>query len=127
MDTNLYNFLSYMTRGKPGYINCIPYDLLENVNTKIFPMYIVVNSQSSMEPGEHWIAIYIPKRGPIKFYCSYGMGIDYYHETVKLFLNKFNRKIIENFRRLQSFNTDVCGQYALYFLYMQLHGCCIMS
>ena len=60
----------------------------------------------------------------MEFFCSYGVGIDYYSDYFKNFVRG---SVVENKKCLQSKNTNVCGQYAIYFLYKRLDGCCRMS
>ena len=114
--------------GRRAYFNVIPCDSLEKLRISKYPAYLIVNNKPAGDPGEHWIAIHIQrKNGPISFFCSYGLGIDFYSDDFKNFVEKYRCPIIENIKPLQSVGSNVCGQYALYFLYNKMKGCCIMS
>jgi len=126
--TTIYRFLKNMTRGRRAYVDVLPCDQLKNISRHTFPLYLTVNNKPAGDPGEHWVAIHVrSKNGPVTFFCSYGLGIDFYPTEFKDFVQQFNGPIIENIRPLQSFGSDVCGQYAIYFLYNKMNGCCIMS
>lgn len=129
MDTlQLRESLKILTsKMKKCYTNCVASDELDSLNVRHLPACIITNDMPRDHPGRHWLGIFIPRIGPAKFFCSYGMGLNNYDEAIANFMMGFGREIIENTKRLQSYNTKVCGQYALYFLYQQLYGCCNMS
>ena len=135
MDTwTLLTFLKNMTRGsKSSHVDVLPADYLDNYNIPSLPAYLVVNSEGSNHPGQHWIAMYIRRktasggRPILEFFCSYGLGIDFYSSHFSNFVKSKNFKIIENTIPLQSVGSNVCGNYVLYFLYNRIKGCCPMS
>lgn len=101
------------------------------VNTKVYaanrlprtlstPCGIIINTDPDTKPGSHWIAIFIDKYRNGEFFDSYGFPpqIDFH----KQFLKTACRKWIHSPVGLQSYNTIVCGQYCLVFLYFRARG-----
>lgn len=77
----------------------------------------IVNTNRSDQPGEHWIAIHVPKTGRIEYFDSYGLP-PYHTEFYKFFkLNR--RKFVFNNHRIQSDQSQKCGKFALYFIYFR--------
>ena len=81
----------------------------------------IVNTDESHLPGEHWFAIYVPKRGPIEYFDSY--GIPPYHPIIYNFINKVNkRNFIHNKLRIQSNPSVNCGKFSLFYIYFRARG-----
>ncbi len=79
------------------------------------PRSYVCNLDSSNGPGTHWVALYIPKRGPVEYFDSTGMDLP--PELFRRFRPSTN--YIYNAIRLQSPFTTVCGQYCLHYLWQR--------
>ena len=47
---------------------------LDQLKKPTFPSAYVINSESSSEPGEHWIAVYFDKHGRGEYFDSYGLS-----------------------------------------------------
>jgi hypothetical protein len=93
-----------------------------------YPICLCVNNQTKAEAGEHWLGIYIPKsKGPMNFFCSFGLGIDSYAPNFKNFAIKLKINVVENKICLQSMTSNVCGLYVIHFLYKRLCGYRLMS
>jgi hypothetical protein len=75
---------------------------------------LVVNTDPSYFPGEHWIAIYI-KNHIINVYDPLGL---YYPSLLKQKL-KGKRNVIYNKTQNQSIDENTCGEYCLLWLTMQ--------
>ena len=80
-----------------------------------YPAALIVNTEPSTKPGEHWVAVYLT--------CG---GKGYYMDTRGAApcatLRKFLRRVapggsVYNSQRLQSIFTDLCGAYCVDFLY----------
>jgi len=124
----LYTFLHDMLAEHHCHFDVIPADHLVLVPLNKFPIYIVVNNETSEQGGEHWTAFYLKSRkAPLHFFCSYGLGIKFYNVHFNNFAIRVGNNIVENTRPLQSSGTDVCGQYSLYFLYKKYCGCSNLS
>src|ERR1700679_1064610 len=113
MDTfTIHKILSRMFKRRQIYFDVIPCDHLNRINITQFPMCLVVNNRASDHDGEHWIALFMEKRNsPLKFFCSYGLGIESYSLNFRNFAYRLNVEVVQNKKVLQSFNTNVCGQY----------------
>lgn len=129
MDTgSILKILSSLFKRKAAYFDVIPCDHLDGIIIKQFPMFLVVNSRASDHSGEHWVALFMEsKNSPMKFFCSYGLGIESYAKNFSNFAKRLNVPVIQNKKTLQSFNSNVCGQYAIYALHRFSIGCCLMS
>ena len=117
-----------MTQKIKCFVTVVPCDQLKNIPMRVFPMYIVANNKPSTHPGEHWLAIYVKSsKGPVAFFDSYGFGVRFYSKDFNEFVKRLGGVVNENTKPLQSLGSDCCGQYALYFLYSKINGCCTMS
>ena len=80
---------------------------------------VVVNTEPSTEPGEHWLAI-VFKTGIFYFMDSFGRTI-----TSPLFSQDFKKKIKDYFSNykyrcnpniIQNIFSNTCGYYSIYFI-----------
>ena len=80
---------------------------------------IIVNTEASTEPGEHWIPI-VFKNGVFHFIDSYGRS-----PVNPLFTTKFKDTVKEYFkghrykynpRMIQYIFSNTCGYYSIYFI-----------
>lgn len=90
--------------------------------TLIAPFGFIANNQRSDQPGEHWVAFFKGhKDGPLVFFDSYGLEAKTFSKNFERFTT-LGSNLIQNKTPLQSINTDICGQYCLFFLYHSLVG-----
>ena len=82
------------------------------------PKLYIVNSDPSTKPGEHWLALWIAA-DTCEYFDSSGQKPKKELEPI-LILNSLNYKY--NHRRLQSYNSNVCGQYCLVYCYYKSRG-----
>lgn len=82
------------------------------------PSAIVVNTDPSTKPGQHWVAIYFTRDGVGEYFDSYGQPPSL--SPIKTFLQKNTRQTVRNRTSLQGPLSAVCGQYSLFYL---LHRC----
>lgn len=96
-----------------------PADLLPS---KIYerPCALIVNTDPSTKPGQHWIAIFISASGKEEFFDSYGRRPK--NPYFLKFLKRNADIITFNNKRLQSYFSDICGQYSLLYLYFRISG-----
>lgn len=126
--TQINSYLSSLFNRKRVCFNVIPSDYLDSIDIPYYPLCLVVNSEDSSSSGRHWIAFFRQDvNSDLIFFCSYGMGIESYSSYFINFAKRLNAKIIQNTKTLQSINSNVCGQYTIYFLYKMYYGCCLMS
>jgi hypothetical protein len=120
-DYELYKILWGMFSHRRVQFDVLPLDGLDGLQIQMYPVCLIVNNQNSLEPGEHWLAIYIPWPGRhLEFYDSYGRGIASYPQNFANFARRNNLSIVENIVQVQNYNSEYCGHYCIYFLYKRL-------
>lgn len=78
----------------------------------------IVNTDSSKEPGSHWIGLYA--RGEIlEYFDSYGLG-PLMPDIIK-FTKKF-KQVIFNSVQVQDIESTLCGEYCIFFLKKRFKG-----
>jgi hypothetical protein len=81
---------------------------------------IVLNLDPQTQNGSHWVAMYL-ENGKGEYFCSYGSSPKIDH-----FINFLNRNCNKgwNFNKddLQSLNSDVCGDYCMWYLSERVRG-----
>ncbi len=79
------------------------------------PLNIIINTDPSYKPGQHWIAVSITKEGVGEYFDSY--GIPPFVESIEKFLNeKCLNGWTYNQVALQSINSETCGHYCILFI-----------
>lgn len=82
------------------------------------PAAFIVNTDDFGQPGTHWISFFIPKKGEIEYFDSYGLPP--FIPNHKIFLKR--KKWTENNKELQSLTSTVCGHYCLLYLASRMNG-----
>jgi hypothetical protein len=124
----LYRFMFNLLNGSKCTYDVLPCDQLDNITPRTYPLFLIVNTKPTGHPGEHWTSFFLPcPGGNLEFFCSYGMGMDFYSDNFSKFAKRIGCRVIQNKIPLQSIGTNVCGQYALYFLYKRSKKCPRMS
>lgn len=85
------------------------------------PVGFIVNTDPIQAPGRHWISFFINKDNVIECFDSYGKHPKELSKYIAIFLSRF-KNIEINDKRLQSFKTNVCGQYCLFYLMCRCRG-----
>ena len=78
----------------------------------------ICNTDTINLPGKHWISFYVPKKGPIEFFDSYGF-IPYIYNFYDFIGEHY---FIYNNVQLQSLFSNVCGQYCIFYLLARFSG-----
>ena len=91
------------------------------------PKYIrrgrfIVNTDERYKPGTHWYAFYLYGFGRPALFDSYGKPPQHYNYDFLSCLRRNSSVWIYNTKKLQSNNSNVCGQYCLYFLIHRVRG-----
>lgn len=86
--------------------------------TFLKPAIFVVNTDPSHKEGTHWLAMYIPRKGPAEYFDSYGLKPKYF----KKFLNRNASSYIYSNKRLQGDYSSYCGHYCCVFLHCRSRG-----
>ena len=75
----------------------------------------IANTHPASRKGEHWVAFYFPPQGKCIYFDSFGLPpiIPSFVD----FMEKNAKNWTYNSKRLQDFNSNVCGHYCLLFAY----------
>jgi hypothetical protein len=81
-----------------------------------WPASLIANTDSSDEPGEHWVAFYQHRPySAIEYFDSYGNDPVYYDMNVPFEFESVNTT------QLQSETSRVCGHYCVYYVTCRPH------
>ena len=83
-------------------------DELPDVNKERRPFALVLNTDPRSQPGQHWLALFSPKEGPIEIFDSFGLPPSSYGLA--------NLLPTYSLIQLQSFFSALCGHYCIFFL-----------
>lgn len=93
---------------------------MDNLPDRIphLPIFVIINTQTSNLPGEHWKAIYISKEKIGEVFDSFALPV-----SIRLlqWMNIFSRKWIRSSLTVQSPLSALCGTYTLYYVLTRLH------
>ena len=79
-----------------------------------FPIYMVINSDTSAEAGEHWLGL-ILYNNKCLYFDSFGGCIQ--HKSILKYLKKYNYTTYEySSRTIQPYYSSMCGYYVLAFI-----------
>lgn len=93
--------------------NNLPSNLSSSANA------LIINTDSSSEPGEHWVAIYIEnKKG--EYFDSFGLPP--LHTDFIKFLNNQCDSWIYNSCTIQHYKSKSCGKFCINFIKTRLKG-----
>ena len=82
-------------------------DELPNLLHLARPFALVFNTDPHDKPGQHWLAIYGPRDGPLELFDWFGMHPSYYGLSISFIYSDSS---------FQSLTTDLCGNYTIYFI-----------
>ena len=88
----------------------IPQDLEQQQR----PFALIFNTDPADKPGQHWLALYGPKDGPLELFDSFALHPSLYSFDAY--------SLVYSTTPLQSTSTATCGHYCLYFLYLSSHN-----
>ena len=108
MTFQIDNFL----RKNDNYLGTFPLDRLPDLPKK-FPKSIIINTDKSNRPGDHWIAIVLTEKHAY-YFDSFGLGI--VDQEIQQFLLPRYSSIIFNSLCIQHILSDKCGFYCIYFV-----------
>jgi Adenovirus endoprotease len=94
------------------FIGTYPRDLLPIKKIKIRPCALIINTDDSSKPGEHWVSIYMDVSGTAEYFDSFGFMP--MHDEIYNFLyrNKITN-LIYNPNQIQSITSKTCGAYCV--------------
>lgn len=112
--TQINRVLKTYSYTRNEFCGVLPIDYLPIKKVKR-PCSFIINTDKSTLPGKHWFAIYLPLKGKIEYFDSFGFKP--LNKEVYLFFKK-NGKWIYNNLQLQNNNSKSCGKFcALYVAY----------
>lgn len=100
---------------RSSYLGVFPADRLPQKITN-FPSALVVNTDPHQLPGSHWVAFYFTDKKEGEFMDSYGHSPGFYHPAFEQFLKRNSTRWTYNHTSLQHPLSDVCGQYAIFYV-----------
>lgn len=119
MDSNqIDKILSSYPRIKNCFIGVCSCNTIFKPSAHTPPYCFVCNTARSNEPGEHWVAFYVPDNSCVEFFDSYGAKplIPEFKKFVSHFPKlKYNKTV------LQGVSTQ-CGEYCVLFLIARQYG-----
>ena len=83
-------------------------DELPNLNKERRPFALVLNTDPRSKPGQHWLALFGPKKGPIEIFDSFGLHPSSY--GLAYLLPTFSHI------QLQSAFSALCRHYCIFFI-----------
>lgn len=95
-------------------MDVLPVDQLPLVVPINLPCFYVVNTAPSMEPGKHWVLLFIQSKDESYFFDSYGFPPEFWSTE---FTDYFKRNCIDpwyNHIQLQTMNSSSCGYWCLF-------------
>lgn len=96
---------------KPYYLGTFS---VNNLPRPEYPSCFIFNNQKSIQPGQHWIAIYFSKNKIAEFFDSFGNSPKFY--GIEKYLLKNSKSYKWNTKILQSKFSPYCGLYCALYL-----------
>ena len=115
----LINILSKDKFSKKLFCGVLPIDLLQNFKF-CKPCSLIVNTEESTKPGEHWIAFFITNDRHLEYFDSY--GIKPFRIEIYNFIKKHNLKLIYNKKKIQNSLSINCGKFCILYLLLRNRG-----
>lgn len=104
------------------FLGVFPSDVLPS-KTICYPSCLIANVDSQYLPGSHWVAFYFTALGNGEFFDSYGNPPDFYSDDFTRFISRGSQnKWTYNSTPLQGEFSNVCGEYAIFFLQHRNRG-----
>ena len=111
--------IDYILAESPNFLGTFAQDELKSLHLTHFPVFLVVNTDSSNGSGEHWMMIHITK-SKVEIFCSLGFNLFNFNRIpcqLLSFLNIHSRtKKIRIFRKVQSDTSFLCGYFCILFV-----------
>lgn len=94
-------------------------NFLEEIVKK--PQLVICNTDPSNKPGKHWVLFYF-ENDDVDFFDSLGNDIEKYGKTFVNFIKRYSNFFNQSNIRTQPINSDLCGEYCLYYAYNKCKG-----
>jgi hypothetical protein len=98
------------------FLGTFPKDRLPMI--KSLPCSLVMNTHSSNQPGEHWVAVYINKKGFGEYFDPY--GFEPFVVEFREFLDKYcSDGWTYNRQTIQGLTSIKCGEFCVVFIQLK--------
>jgi hypothetical protein len=88
-----------------------------------FPTWLIINSETSYEPGGHWVSIYFKnEKNPADFFDSFGKEAQTYSDKITKLLFTHHSTFQSIANPIQLKNSNTCGLFVLYFIIHKMRG-----
>jgi len=87
-------------------------DNLPQCKTFKKPLHLIVNTDGSGQPGQHWLGVYCSHHGDVEVMDSLASGPPYDPRLAR-FIRQFGGKITHNTHALQDTSSVACGLFCL--------------
>ena len=118
----LANVMSKLIRNGQ-FLGVFPSDLLPRERCSV-PLSLIVNTDPSNKPGQHWVAIHVFKDRTGYFFDSFGNPPDsnLFPASIMNFFKTNCTFVSSSARAVQSRTSDACGHHCVFFLYNVSRG-----
>jgi len=120
--------LVYHQNPPASFLGAFPRDQLDVDKLRIgktYPLCFIANTDTSDEPGQHWVAYYFHNHTHVTFFDSFGKPPGYYgfkHST-----DSHITTAIYNPIPLQQEQSTTCGEHCVMFLLFSLRKCSLVD
>ncbi len=83
---------------------------------RVRPSFLLVNTDTSLGRGKHWIVLHFPKQPPDELFDPLGRSTSYYRLERYL---KNGRTVLDP---IQSRRSRLCGLFCLYYIILRIGG-----
>lgn len=110
MDTHQINSL---LRKYNLFKGTFPRDMIPSPESR--PAAFIVNTDSSREDGEHWVALIVTKRNRCIYFDPFGFP-PLHRDIINFIKREAPEGLFYSSMSLQNISSDVCGKYCVYFV-----------
>lgn len=93
----------------------------ENYSLLRIPCFLVLNTDSSDQPGRHWVVLFI-NSFRCEFFDSLGHPPSFYHKHWEKLLQKYSTSFAYNKVCLQDEESNLCGEFCIFYTIMRNNG-----
>ena len=94
------------------FLGCFSIDNLP-LRVKQFPSSLIINTDPTTKPGDHWLAIHMTKTKCF-YFDSFGLGI--IDQNIIDFLKQYYKRVTISNVCIQHYDSDKCGLYCTAFI-----------
>ena len=113
----LTSVLRKRTTRDTNFLGVRPCDQLPKTVVCKLPAMLVVNTDPSDKPGQHWLGIYITENKHGLFFDSFGHPPSFFPQEINHFLLKNCVEMYHSAIQVQNNHSTTCGQHCVFFLW----------